>query len=241
MIIFPMAGASKRFLDAGYRQPKYYLSYNKKINLFQASVASFSKYFSSEKFLFIYREDQVTSEQLLRWCNDIGLNLNTDDLVPLKETTLGQAHTVSLGLSKSSVKSDERIIIFNIDSVYNDFRLPASGVSTFIDVAKMPGDHWSFVEVNSDKKEIVKRTTEKERISEYCSVGLYGFDSVGQYQKAYKMHYETSQRLQEHFIAPIYNTLIKSNATVICRHLDISHFEFLGTPDEYEIHQKRNK
>ena len=63
MIVIPMAGASRRFTEAGYDLPKYMLEAHGK-SLFRHSVESFSDYFASEPFLFIARKIGPTAEFL---------------------------------------------------------------------------------------------------------------------------------------------------------------------------------
>lgn len=61
MIAIPMAGMSSRFFKAGFTQLKYMLKIEEK-TLFDMSVESFSKYFESEKFIFIVKDVFRTPE-----------------------------------------------------------------------------------------------------------------------------------------------------------------------------------
>ena len=56
MIVFPMAGRGQRFLDAGYRQPKFMLEIGGK-SVFRLVVEGFSRLFESETFLFVVPYD----------------------------------------------------------------------------------------------------------------------------------------------------------------------------------------
>ena len=55
VIIFPMAGKSQRFRDAGYSEPKYELPLAGQ-SVFRHAVAGFSHYFQSARFLFVHLE-----------------------------------------------------------------------------------------------------------------------------------------------------------------------------------------
>lgn len=73
MIVIPMAGLSSRFKNAGYTKPKYMLEAHGK-TLFNHSVSSFQKYFSSEKFLFIALDVNDTYEFIRSECLSLGIN-----------------------------------------------------------------------------------------------------------------------------------------------------------------------
>jgi 2-C-methyl-D-erythritol 4-phosphate cytidylyltransferase len=73
MIVFPMAGASRRFSEAGFQLPKYMLEAHGR-TLFAHAVMSFEAYFASEKFLFIYRDLTETPAFVEAECKRLGLN-----------------------------------------------------------------------------------------------------------------------------------------------------------------------
>src|SRR5690606_30948591 len=102
-------------------------------------------------------------------------------IVVLSDETRGQAETVYLGLKNIIDKVDvltEEVYVFNIDSYRHHFKKPniSKKCDGYIEVFQGEGDHWSFIEINDSGKVI--RTTEKERISNLCSDGLYFFKNV---------------------------------------------------------------
>jgi CTP:molybdopterin cytidylyltransferase MocA len=55
IIVFPMAGRSQRFRNAGYEQPKFMLPLQG-ATMFEHAVTSFKQYFDTATFLFVTRD-----------------------------------------------------------------------------------------------------------------------------------------------------------------------------------------
>lgn len=232
MIVFPMMGLSSRFTLAGYDVPKYMLP-TKFGSVFRRSVESFNRYYESEEFLFIARE----GEEILTWLQgeieEIG-NLKYS-IVQLPGDTLGQGHTVKLGLDSCKVNITDSLTVFNIDTFRPDFLFsdlfPRN--SNWLEVFRGSGDHWSFIEPGNGN--LVVRTTEKERISEYCSDGIYGFSSIALFQRLVQDALDARRFVRgELYIAPLYNQLIERGDAVYYKEIDKSEIIFSGTPVEYE-------
>jgi NDP-sugar pyrophosphorylase family protein len=233
MIIIPMAGKSSRFFKAGYDIPKYMLPLNGS-NVFKEAVGSFKNYFEHDFFLFITRRDYGVEDFVKKEC--ISLGINNFEVVTLDEDTRGQADTVKIGLDKLKIKNDEdEMYVFNIDSIRVNFKKPNApffkNTSGYLEVFEDEGEHWSFVEPL--KNNYVKRTTEKIRISNLCSNGLYYFLSVGLFKQIF-IEFEKNNDYKELFIAPMYNFLIKKNLGVKYLLLEQNQTLFAGTPTEYE-------
>lgn len=236
-----MAGLSSRFLKNGYKYPKYYLNVGN-MNLFQASLSGFSKYFESDGFCFIYLDRFIDDQKIRDWCGKIGLKKSNLVTIPLSGPTLGQADTVRKGINyinSGSINSEETVI-FNIDTIYRKFKKARKDFQTYLDVTKLPGDHWSFVVPDKTFAFQASRVVEKSRISDYCSVGLYQFRSGFEYLDAYQITYFGGGNA-EHYVAPMYQSLIDRGDVVRFREFPSSRFDFLGTPAEYTEFLKKNK
>jgi hypothetical protein len=240
MFYFPMAGLSSRFTAAGYGKPKYYLDIGS-LSLFQASLKGFSRYFDSDGFCFVYLEKLIDESTIRLWAEEIGLPRSNCLTVPLSSTTKGQAETVHLGVKAASGLNDksEEVIIFNIDTIYHDFMKPDSGAVHYLDVTKLQGTHWSFVEPHLDKPYQAQRVVEKDRISELCSVGLYGFGSSQSFSNYYARLYGAEHGEKEEYVAPMYQQLIDDGFSVHFREFPSKQFDFLGTPKEYEDYLRK--
>ena len=121
MIVIPMAGLSRRFLDAGYSQPKYMLPLHGR-SVFSHAVASFAAYFATEPFLFIARDIDDTVKFITAECAALGIRDAT--VATLTAPTAGQAETVELGLQQAGVAGATALTIFNIDTFRPGFLFP---------------------------------------------------------------------------------------------------------------------
>ncbi|HBL5393555.1 TPA: glycosyltransferase family 2 protein [Enterobacter hormaechei] len=240
MIVIPMAGLSSRFLNAGYKKPKYMLEAHGK-TLFSHSVESFSSYFECEKFLFIIRDVYNTDIFVEHQAKQLGIL--DFEIVTLTEETRGQAETVALGLEKlrdkSNLNDDCSITIFNIDTFRPNFKYPDLTIlgDGYLEVFIGSGDNWSFAKPKIEGSTIVIKTAEKNPISDLCCTGLYYFKSLAQYLDAYYDYFnkpESDWEKGELYVAPLYNNLISKSKEVHYNLISRESVVFCGIPEEYE-------
>ena len=225
LFIIPMAGLSSRFFKAGYTKPKYQLML-KDESIFSWSVRSFEKYFETDTFIFVYRDIYNTKEFIEKEISHLGIK--NFHLVCLDKETLGQADTVYQGLKH--IEADDEVYIFNIDSKIINFIKPkwVNSCDGYLEVFKGEGDHWSFALAEENTLKVIK-TAEKERISDFCSDGLYYFSKKSLFENAFLK----AKVKEEFYIAPLYNTLIRENNTILYDLINIENILFCGTPEEY--------
>lgn len=236
MFVFPMAGMSKRFSDAGFSVPKYMLSAHGR-SLFYHSVFGFRNYFKDWPFLFIARDVAGTREFIASECDTLGIA--NFEVVILDQPTRGQAETVKLGLERSSCAASTPVTIFNIDTFRRDFLFPIWAldprVSGYLEVFRGAGVNWSYVQVDDNGR--VVRTTEKVPISDMCSTGLYHFQTCEKFMFSYDNFTEGGGAarlgLSELFVAPMYNMLIEEDELVKCEIISSDDVLFCGVPAEY--------
>ena len=235
MFVIPMAGGSTRFFSLGYEKPKYELELWGSPML-DWVLCSFQRYFKSDLFHFVVREDFGTKAFVADRCRFLGLEHVS--FTELNGTTSGQGETVLLGLNDIGV--EEELFIFNADSFHRDFvkeKIFGSHQGV-IDVFRGEGDHWSFVEPGLDAK--VVRTAEKTRISDLCSSGLYYFSDSELFARAYKLGAEAVLgQSKETYIAPLYNYLVNEGADIVYREVPRDVLYFCGTPAEYQSLQSQ--
>jgi len=96
------------------------------------------------------------------------------------------------------------------------------------------GDHWSFVKLNAAGRAVEVR--EKQRISEYCTLGAYYFNTAALFEKLYHEFFALpgSGEKGERYIAPMYNFLIKKGGAVYISLVNESDVFVLGTPGELD-------
>src|SRR4051812_34858048 len=95
MFVLPMLGRSNRFFNAGYTVPKYQLQVQG-TPVFSHAVRSFERYFDTDPFVFLVREDFDTPTFVEREVARLGIRLF--EIRTCRYETRGQAETVYLGL-----------------------------------------------------------------------------------------------------------------------------------------------
>lgn len=226
MIVITLAGKGSRFATAGFRSDKYMLPTKGGQTIIAQIVDSFSK---SEKFLFVLNKDhgnKINLDGILRE------RLEDYRIIEVSDTD-GQLTTVKLALQRTMDwwRNDEHLWIFNGDTlrysgIPSDIWKRFDNSEGLIEVFRKEGTHWSFV----DKLGKVSKVTEKVKISNLCSTGLYGFKSIDVFIR-YALRSE--MRLGEHYIAPLYNQLISEERNVYSFEVNSSLLEVVGTPAEY--------
>ncbi|MEE2746654.1 MAG: capsular biosynthesis protein [Pseudomonadota bacterium] len=235
IIVFPMAGQSKRFRSVGYAQHKYKLLLDGK-SVFQYAVNSFKNYFTDHKFLFVHRDNQGIKDFVINECNKIGLKHPLT--VSLSRETRGQAETVWLGLKNLKLYKKEPLTIFNIDTFRNNFTFPShfdlDKIDGYLEVFYGEGSNWSFVLPSVDGELYVKKTAEKVQISNLCSTGLYYFKEINEFNDAfYRLRADNAEG--ELYVAPLYNYLIARGKSILFHEVPRNTVTFCGTPEEYEL------
>lgn len=236
-----MSGLSSRFSKAGYLSNKYKLDlYGHSV--FHHIISQFKHANLNDCFVFIHNGNEFDENFISQTCHDMGLQTEKYSIVKLMGETRGQAETVAKGLEQLSIDSNERLIIYNIDSIRIGFDLPKEldtlDVDGYLEVFQGEGDHWSFAlpkDNNLDESFLkVESVAEKQRISDYCSNGLYYFKSFQIFKEAYDIEIERFNGSGELFVAPLYNNIIKTNKSVYMREIPAKATVFCGTPQEYE-------
>lgn len=236
LFIIPMAGLSSRFFKAGYQKPKYQLQLGDK-TVFEWSVSSFKAYFKTDRFLFIMRDCYQTPDFAKSMIEKMGITDAT--IVVLSNKTQGQADTVYQGLQHIDYQGD--LIIFNIDSCRYNYQKTTwyDQCDGYLEVFNGIGEHWSFIEPAIDHIHVV-RTTEKQKISNYCSNGIYIFKSRADFEKAFFCAQQSKKNNDELYIAPLYNQLIQAGKDIRYHLVTSDDIDFCGTPEEYQqIVQKK--
>lgn len=235
MIVITMAGLSSRFARAGYALPKYALDLHGR-TVFEWAVRSFDRYFDSEHFLFVVRPDGFAKNFVTDAVQKLGISRY--DSVELEYDTRGQAETAYLALQEYT--RDFPVTIFNIDTIRYNYQKPdfLDVCDGYLEVFKGDGEHWSFIEPGADFS--VVRTTEKDRISNLCSDGLYYFNSQLLFRRIFEQALALNEQVKgEFYIAPLYNQLISAGGVVKYAVIGMEQIDFCGTPDEYQTLLKK--
>ncbi len=232
MIVIAMGGLSRRFQVAGYENPKYMLPLWGS-TCFDYAIGSFRSCFETEPFVFVARTVADTPEFVR--ARTAALGIRDVRIVPLDAVTAGQAETVEIGLDAVGADAETPVTIFNIDTFRPGFRHPEIPTGDgYLEVFRGSGDNWSFVDPAEEGDRTVRRTTEKEPVSDLCCTGLYTFRRADDFREALAIDRRSQRRLPELYVAPIYNHLIARGADI--RYVEIPRDEviFCGVPAEYE-------
>jgi hypothetical protein len=234
--VFPMAGESRRFAQAGYRVPKFMLMVHGAA-LFDHAVGGFRAYFAEDRFVFITRDDAGAAFAARR-CAALGVA--KADVVALGRATSGQAETVFLGLEQASIGDDETIIIFNIDTFRPGYMKPSlvgdPSCAGYLEVFQGSGSGWSYVAEDPMAPGRVAAVAEKLPISELCCTGLYHFRKAGDFRWAWRHPAPAASEAEkrERYVAPLYNALIARGDHIAFTLVSPSDVVLCGTPQEYE-------
>jgi hypothetical protein len=223
-LVIPIAGNSRRFFDAGYSSVKYKLPAFKKKSILWNILSYINR---DQKLIIILNKKYNDKKWLEKTLFD--LKFSYHEIIEIADTD-GQLTSVLIGLKGSTIVDDnDELLIYNGDTIRHiPFDVDFKGISGVIEVFKKEGEHWSF----TDNLGRVKIVREKERISDYCSTGLYGFSSVSLF---FEYAVKSEKFRGEKFIAPIYNKLIEDGFKVYSFLSDADSFTLCGTPSEYEL------
>ncbi len=231
-IVITMAGKGSRFYEAGYTRPKYEIMAHGR-SLFDWSMLSLKNFLSSEaRVIFVCLKDNHSSEYILQRCQ--ALSLKDIYIHELNEVSDGQAS--SAYLSRRYWNPSAPLLIYNIDTYVNpnilSFNCIRAGSDGWVPCIQAPGEHWSFVKIDGDGWAI--DLAEKQRISDFASIGLYWFLRADRYVEAYELFFENQANLTrgERYIAPLYRQFIQNGDRISISELPSKEVHVLGTPGE---------
>lgn len=253
-IIITMAGASSRFINAGY-PPKYTLEIKPGYTMFEWSLDTFEDFFAGDN-TFIFVTNSVEATLFVR-------NILSKDrysvmdytIYTLDGVTRGQAETAYialqeyLGLDTNKFEDNaalgKEVMIFNIDTyrknLMRDYKEKMKSIGmkptsySLIDVVydrDADEKKWSFC-LCDPCTERVYETAEKKKIGPYYSTGLYHFSSAYMFLGIYNKIID-SHACFDYYIAPMYNHFIQLGAVVHKMDCSPDDIEIAGVPEDYE-------
>ncbi len=225
-IIITMAGAGRRFKETGIDIPKYKIEVKGR-TLFEWSLHSLRNFYECN-FIFITQKEHNDKSFIIDKSKSLGIG--TLSVLELDSLTNGQAETA---LRAEALISDPArdIIIYNIDTYVEPDQLKREAIrgAGWIPAFEAGGDRWSFVKIDHEYQ--VLDITEKIRISNYGTIGLYYFSSFDLFKKIYsEYHFDKGK---ERYIAPMYKAMLAQSFLPVYAHLvDKKAVHVLGTPED---------
>ena len=225
-LILTMAGKYSRFINEGYRIPKYLLPWGDKSILSEILIEMNKNNDFNNIFLITNKRDDIYMPHVRKILES--LNIPKENLLQITDTE-GQAETAFIAVEEIKTKlKNESIVFHNIDTIlYNRDYSEMSNILVkydgFIDVFKSNNHNYSYVLMENEK---VQAIAEKIVISSNATSGLYAFKNVELFLENYN-----SESL---YISEVYQKMVDNG-----KHIAISklHNEndtvVLGTPSEY--------
>jgi dTDP-glucose pyrophosphorylase len=223
VILITLAGESSRFFNVGFADVKYKLKLGN-----DSIIHSILEFIPRNEKLVIALNKKFNDYDFFSNLLNT-MNFQQFKIVEISHTR-GQLETVlkSLSDTNSFWNNLDSITIYNGDTIRKIKNWNFENCDGYIEVFESEGNHWSFVD-NIGKVNVV---TEKNRISSYCSSGLYFFKHV-KFLLDFGQEY-INELQDESYIAPFYNHLINKGFNVQSGLELKSNFIFCGTPEEYQ-------
>lgn len=226
-VLITMAGMGSRFRERGYLPPKFRIMARGR-TLMEWSLCSLNAFFA-EPFIFACLDEEDGG-----WIQSTAAALGIAEVAIAKRSGVsrGQAETAFDALA--NVDLSQPLWIYNIDTCVSpnamrpqDLRMAAGCVPAFYCTEA----NMSFLRYSSGNDVI--EVAEKQPISTWATIGLYGFISAELFAESYKEAYERGRIRNvhgEHYVAPIYELLITHGERVIAPRIENDDVHILGTP-----------
>ena len=225
-VLIPMAGAGKRFQDAGYIFPKPIIEINKK-PMIQWVIESLNV---KANYIFIVQQEHNQKYNLQSVLKMMDPNCK---VVELDKLTEGAACTTLI--AKEFINNSNPLIIANSDqfiewdSSKTMYKFTTKKIDGAILTFESIHPKWSYAKC--DKNNFVKEVAEKKVISKNATVGVYYWSKGKDYVKYAEQMIKKNIRVNnEFYVCPVYNEAIQDKKKVIIENVD--KMWGLGTPED---------
>ena len=225
-ILIPMAGAGKRFADAGYVFPKPLIEIDNK-PMIQWVIESLN---FSANYIFIIQKEHQEKYNIKSVLKILQPNCK---IIELNHLTEGAACTTLL--AKEYINNSNPLIIANSDQYisWNSSKALYDFNSKNLDGAILTFEaihpKWSYAKC--DDNGYVTEVAEKKVISKNATVGVYYWKHGSDYvQSAENMIKKNIRVNNEFYVCPVYNEFLLKNKKVKIHNVD--RMSGLGTPED---------
>ena len=225
-ILVPMAGAGKRFLDAGYFFPKPLIEIQNK-PMIQWVIDSLN---IKGRYIFIIQKEHQEKYNIKSVLNILQPNCK---IIELDHMTEGAACTTLL--AREYINNNNPLIIANSDQYikWNSAKTIYDCLSKKVDggILTFESIHpkWSYAKC--DKDNYVAEVAEKKVISKNATVGIYYWGKGSNYVKfSEKMIKKNIRVNNEFYVCPVYNQAIEAKKKIKIYNID--EMWGLGTPED---------
>ena len=227
-VLIPMAGAGKRFVDAGYIFPKPLIEIRNK-PMIQWVIESLN---INANYIFIIQKEHQKKYNIKSVLNILKPNCK---IIELDGITEGAACTTLL--AKKYINNSDPLIIANSDQYINwnssealyDFN--SKNLDGAILTFEAIHPKWSYAKC--DENGFVSEVAEKKVISKNATVGVYywkhGSDYVASAENMIKKNIRVNN---EFYVCPVYNEFLKKNKKIKIH--NINEMWGIGTPEDLQ-------
>lgn len=234
-IVFPMAGASSRFVEAGYDVPKPLLEVDGMTMIQRAAWGCNI----GGRHIYIVQKEHSEKYNIPELVKSFTPDLNVV-VVEVDGVTEGAAASVLA--AKEYIDEDDLLVICDADTVmdWDPIKfLVEVGEGRHLDgaIVTFPaeGEGWSYVD--ADENKVAKKVAEKEKISDNACAGLYYWRRGSDFVKYAEAMIEKDIRVNnEFYVAPVYNQAIQDDKLVGIYTVEADNVISLGTPEKYEAY-----
>jgi capsule biosynthesis phosphatase len=222
-----MMGNGKRFKDVGYISSKPLTrAFGKEILMWLLDSIDCKK----NNVVIVCRADieqERLSERLRSRYHD------SVSIVTLEEDTLGAAHTVRIALESGLFDLEDPVIVCDSDTFYEkghteDLFNTGNCIFYFEDAGVTP--LYSYLQLEN---ECVTKIAEKEKISNFASVGTYCFES-GKIALTHIQNVMNQRKMSkgEYYISTVFQSMIDAGIQVTAK--KVRNHKCLGTPAQLQ-------
>ena len=227
-VLIPMAGAGKRFFDAGYVFPKPLIEVDNK-PMIQWVIESLNL---QANYIFIIQKEHQEKYNIKSVLKILQPECK---IIELDHLTEGAACTTLL--AKKYINNSDPLIIANSDQYINwnsskalyDFN--SKNLDGAILTFEAIHPKWSYAKCNEEG--FVTEVAEKKVISKNATVGVYYWKHGSDYVKSAEEMIKKNVRVNnEFYVCPVYNEFLAKNKKVKIHNVD--KMWGLGTPEDLD-------
>ena len=233
-IVMPMAGEGSRFANAGWTTPKPLIELNGQ-PLFKHAINSVSAEGVDMKYSFIVRQEHIDKYGI-----DAGIKsfLPEANVFSVLKTTRGAVETCLI--AEPVIADDDAVIVMDFDLEFRSVKF-LEIIKDILSLAMDEAQGGALVSFESDQPKysyaelgedgFVKRTAEKEVISNHALCGAYFFSTGKRFKQiAHQLLDEPEFKKPEYYVSLLYNYLLADGEKV---HLaPMEEYYSYGTPEE---------
>lgn len=222
-ILMPMAGAGKRFVEAGYKVPKPFIDIHG-ISMYRKALGNF--YAEGDRVILVTQEDHQPHFEAEP---NYGVQPNKVFL-----TGMNEGAACSALAARAFIDNDAPLLIVNCDQLitFDRFNWAClannSEADAIVFIFMTTGNKWSYARLGETLQ--VEQVAEKVEISPWATCGVYWWRHGYQFVEAVdQMIVKNIRTNGEYYIAPALNELIMGGGIVLPYMVD--EMISLGTPE----------